>query len=118
MLLAACSHGPGGPATANVSILPDDPNEPYVISAIDYHFHDAHPTRPIAPGRTLIIRSQSQAGLLHNVTIPGTTYSKDLPPGGQLVIKDVASLLGGPGQYPFFCKYHVDLGMKGVIVIS
>ena len=31
-------------------VLGRDGPAPYVITAIDYHFHDAHPSFPIAPG--------------------------------------------------------------------
>ena len=35
------------------SAFPDGSEErPYVVTAIDYHFHDAHPTLPIARGAT------------------------------------------------------------------
>lgn len=117
-ILVACSESSTGNLAANISIFPDDSSKPYVITAIDYHFHDAHPSRPIVPGRTVIFTSAARN--LHNVTIPEIGYSKDLKPGGKIVIHDIASLLGGPGQYAFFCKYHVDLNppMQGVIVIT
>jgi hypothetical protein len=119
LLGAACAGGgspsvtPGAP---RVSILPDDPSRPYVVTAIDYHFHDAHPTRPLASGRTLIVRSQG--AVRHNVTIPAIGFSKDVPPGGQVVIRNIGRLLGGPGRYPFFCKYHLSQKMRGAIVVS
>ncbi len=89
---------------------------PYVVTAIDYHFHDAHPTLPIAPGRDLVIKNAGRN--VHNVTIAALGYSRDVPPGGQLVIEDVASQLGAPGQYTFVCRYHQDRGMGGTIVIA
>jgi plastocyanin len=88
----------------------------YVVTAIDYHFHDAHPTTPIGPGRDLVVQNDGRN--LHNVTIPGTTYSQDVAPGRRLVIRDIAAFLGGPGEYPFFCRFHHSLGMTGVIVIA
>jgi plastocyanin len=39
-------------------------------------------------------------------------------PGGRLVIRDIAAFLGGPGEYPFHCRFHQSLGMTGVIVIA
>ena len=30
---------------------------PYVVTAIDYHFHDAHPTFPIGPDRDLVVKN-------------------------------------------------------------
>ncbi len=88
----------------------------YVVTAIDYHFHDAHPTTPIGPGRDLVVQNDGRN--VHNVTIPGTTYSQDVAPGRRLVIRDIAAFLGGPGEYPFFCRFHQSLGMTGVIVIA
>ena len=60
---------------------------PYVVTAIDYHFHDAHPTLPIGPGRDLIVRNQGRN--LHNVTIPALGFSRDVRPGGQVVIHSI-----------------------------
>jgi len=89
---------------------------PYVVTAIDYHFHDAHPTLPIGPGRDLIVRNQGQN--VHNVTIPALGFSQDVRPGRQVVIRSIADLLA-PGRYELFCRIHLEaFGMKGVIVIS
>ena len=96
--------------------LGGDAADPYVITAIDYHFHDAHPTFPIAPGRDLVIRDQGRN--VHNVTIPALDYSRDVEPGQRLVIEDVASRFEGAGRYSLFCVYHQDRGMTGVIVIA
>jgi plastocyanin len=88
----------------------------YVVTAIDYHFHDAHPTTPIGQGRDLVVKNAGRN--VHNVTIPGTTYSQDVAPGHRLVIRGIAAFLGGPGEYPFFCRFHESLRMRGVIVIG
>ena len=88
---------------------------PYVITAIDYHFHDAHPTKPIDVGQTLIVTNQGRA--LHNVTFPGTKFSRDIPPGGRVVIDDIGNLLG-PGRHRIICLYHLDVGMFGTVVIT
>jgi plastocyanin len=89
---------------------------PYVVTAIDYHFHDAHPTLPIGPGRDLIVRNQARN--VHNVTIPALGFSRDVRPGGKVVIHSIADRLE-PGRYELFCRIHLAaFGMKGVIVIS
>ena len=88
---------------------------PYVVTAIDYHFHDAHPTFPIGPDRDLVVKNAGRN--LHNVTIPALDYSRNVKPGEQLTIGDVADRLS-PGRYVLFCKIHVDRGMSGVIVIG
>jgi plastocyanin len=88
---------------------------PYVVTAIDYHFHDAHPTFPIGPDRDLVVENQGRN--LHNVTIPALNYSRNVEPGDQLTISNIAGQLA-PGRYAMFCKIHVDRGMSGVIVIA
>lgn len=88
---------------------------PYVVTAIDYHFHDAHPTFPIGPDRDLVVKNAGRN--LHNVTIPALDYSRNVRPGEQLTIGDIADRLS-PGRYVLFCKIHVDRGMSGVIVIG
>jgi plastocyanin len=88
---------------------------PYVVTAIDYHFHDAHPTLPIGPGRDLVVKNQGRN--LHNVTIPELGYSRNVRPGDQLEIDDIADKLM-PGRYVMFCSIHRDRGMSGVIVIA
>jgi plastocyanin len=97
-------------------LIGGDQPKPYVVTAIDYHFHDAHPSFPIAPGRDLIVKNESSN--LHNVTIPAIGYSQDVQPGQELVIPDVASLFPGPGRYSFHCIYHEDRGMTGLLVIA
>jgi hypothetical protein len=99
-------------------ILPavDDPSLPYAIVAIDYHFHNAHPTLPLASTREVIF--YNQGSVVHNVTIPSIGYTKDIPVGKKLVIQELGRELGGPGTYTFYCKYHADRGMSGVIIIA
>jgi plastocyanin len=92
------------------------PSPDYVVTAIDYHFHDAHPTQPIGPGRDLVVNNVGRN--IHNVTITGTDFSEDVRPGEQLRIPDIAAFLGGPGTYSFYCVYHVPQGMIGVIIIG
>jgi len=98
-----------------IEVVPDDPSQPYGITAIDYHFHDAHPTFPLAPGRT--VTWTNDGSVVHNVTFPQFGYSKDIPLGGTIAIRDLGRKLGGPGTYTFYCAYHESLGMVGTIVI-
>ena len=97
-------------------LLGGEQPQPYVVTAIDYHFHDAHPSFPIAPGRDLVVTNDSSN--IHNVTIPSIGYSQDVEAGEELVIPDVASLFPGPGRYSFHCVYHQDRGMTGILVIA
>jgi len=89
---------------------------PYVVTAIDYHFHDAHPTLPIGPGRDLIVRNQGRN--VHNVTIPALGFSRDVEPGEQVVIGSIGDRLA-PGRYELYCQIHLEaFDMRGVIVIA
>jgi Cupredoxin-like domain len=111
LLLAVpgCSDRESGGPTPSPS-----PTGPYVVTAIDYHFHDAHPSLPIAMDRTVEINNQGSN--IHNVTFEGLDYSETVRPGRRLAI-DPAELFGTPGRYPFVCRFHVDRGMTGVLVI-
>ena len=112
MALAACSPAEDpGPRQ-----LPDDPNRPYVVTAIDYHFHDAHPSRLLSPAREVVISNQGSN--VHNVTFEGTTFVRDIQPGERLSLGPIGELLTEPGRHVFVCKYHLDRGMRGVLLVD
>jgi plastocyanin len=87
-----------------------------VVTAIDYHFHDAHPSRLLSPGREVVISNQGSN--IHNVTFEGTTFVRDIRPGDRLSLGPIGDLLTEPGRYRFACKYHLDRGMRGVLVVD
>ena len=95
--------------------LSSRPEGPYVVTAIDYHFHDAHPSMPIPLGRG--VQFSNQGLNPHNVTIEGTEYDRTIRPGKRITIDPIGSLLAEPGRYPFFCKFHADRGMSGVLIL-
>jgi hypothetical protein len=111
--LSACSRDRGSSSSSRTIL--QDPSRPYVVTAVDNHFHDAHPSEPIALDRTLVFKNEGRN--LHNVTIAGTTLSRDLAPGERLSIEEIGSLVDGPGRYRLICKYHADLGMNGDLVV-
>jgi len=81
----------------------------WVVSAVDYHFHDAHPTPHLALNETLVVTNYGMNQ--HNVTIPGIGYSANVAPGKSLVIRNIGARLGGNGRYLMYCAYHRDLGI-------
>ena len=93
-----------------------DPQGPYVVTAIDYHFHDAHPSSPIPLERA--VQFSNQGRNVHNVTFPGTGFDENVRPGKRLTVEPIRSLLPEPGRYPFFCKLHTDRGMTGELVVT
>ena len=107
LVLGGCTQEPKGrrrlyPATG-----------PYVVTAIDYHFHDAHPSEPIPIDRALQFSNQGRN--LHNVTIPGTDIDRDIRPGVRVTYDPIGSLFEEPGEYPFYCELHRDRAMSGVL---
>ena len=113
-LLVACSSSSALHAPPIVQ-QPDNTALPYGITAIDYHFHDTHPSLPLTANRAVLWVNQGQ--VKHNVTIPGLGFSRDISPGEGFTIKNLGRKLGGEGVYTFYCAYHQSLGMTGVIVI-
>jgi plastocyanin len=93
-----------------------DESRPYVVTAIDYHFHDAHPSMPIALDRPVEFSNQGRNP--HNVTIEGTSFDRTVRPGARFRIDPISSVLGEPGRYAFVCKLHADRGMSGVLVLT
>lgn len=98
------------------SSLGNDHSRPYVVTAIDYHFHDAHPSRLLSPDREVVISNQGSN--VHNVTFEQTTFVRDIQPGERLSLGPIGELLEEPGRYRFACKYHLDRGMTGVLVVD
>ena len=108
VLAAACSDPTASsPAAQGIG--------PYVVTAIDYHFHDAHPSLPIAVDRA--VQFSNQGRNRHNVTIEGTDYERTIQPGQRITIDPIGSLLPAPGTYPFVCRLHADRGMSGVLIL-
>jgi hypothetical protein len=104
MFLVACGAGNA------------DDAGPYVITAIDYHFHDAHPSMPIVLSRGVEFSNQGRNP--HNVTIEGTSFDRTVRPGARFRIDPISSVLAEPGRYAFVCKLHADRGMSGVLVLT
>jgi hypothetical protein len=124
LLAAACSGGnrssgpfasssPEGTGPAPISY---DPDRPWVVTAVDYHFHDAHPTPELNPSQPLVFKNAGRN--LHNVTIPAAGYDHDIAPGEELRIEVLGERLPPGGTYRLVCTIHADRGMGGRIVVA
>jgi plastocyanin len=118
-LLALSSGGCSSPSRSGsasvpkIRTIPEPSTGPFVISAIDNHFHDVHPSehKTIAAGRPVVVKNY---GLhRHNFTLVGTGISEDIPPGDDIEIGTLP-----PGHYTLFCKYHVSVGMAGAFDVA
>ncbi|MDP9343162.1 MAG: hypothetical protein M3Q23_13950 [Actinomycetota bacterium] len=123
VLAASCSHGStrySGQTNANgdrVIYNPEPSHGPFVVVAVDNHFHDIHPvdrTR-IKESRPFIVINEGSN--LHNFTVVGTNISVDIPPGGQLDWSHLGAHLK-PGVYHVLCTYHAWARMTGLFVVT
>src|SRR5436309_11804167 len=117
LVAASCSHSHdtthySGQTNANgdqVIYNPEPSTGPFVVVAVDNHFHDIHPvdrTR-ISESRPFVVENQGQN--LHNFTVVGTDISVDIAPGNELLWSHLGDHLQ-PGVYHVVCVYHAYLG--------
>jgi hypothetical protein len=118
-LLTCCSPssaGDGPSPKSTVIMNPEPAHGPYVVVAVDNHFHDIHPVDDpsIASRRQFVVKNEGSN--LHNFSVVGTKISIDLKPGETLRWRPLGSHLN-PGTYHVFCKFHVDRGMTGIFTV-
>ncbi|SRR5438128_2172961 len=119
VMLAACSGGAqAGTRTGDRVIYNPEPSTgPFVVVAVDNHFHDIHPvdrTR-INENRAFFVKNEGQN--LHNFTVVGTKISIDIRPGHQFAWARIGDHLK-PGVYHVICIYHAYLHMTGLFVVT
>lgn len=112
----ASSHS-SVPSTDRVILNPEPTHGPYVVVAVDNHFHDIHPVDDpsIAGHREFVIKNEGFN--LHNFTVVGTRISINIKPGAVLRWRHLGNHLR-PGTYHIFCKFHVDQGMRGIFTVT
>jgi plastocyanin len=65
------------------------------------------------PGLRVTLMLRNEGTLLHNFTLPALQIAQDVPPTS---IVAVMVTLPQEGEIVFFCRFHQDAGMAGVIV--
>jgi hypothetical protein len=90
---------------------------PYVVTAVDNHFHDIHPVDDvdIAADRPLVVTNEGKN--LHNFTIVGTDVNRDFRPGRELRFPDLGEFLEVGRTYEIVCHYHASQGMIGMFTV-
>jgi hypothetical protein len=123
-LLSACSTGPKAAGSAPFSprpivVLTTAPSRtgPFVVVAVDNHFHDIHPSDPPTLGEDRPFEVKNEGLNLHNFTVVGTGISVDIPPGGSLRWSRLGDHLK-PGFYTVVCTYHTWIGMTGNFAVT
>ena len=118
LLASACSHPIPPPLGHDKVIFAPEPSVgPFVVVAVDNHFHDIHPVDETRISETRPFIVKNEGNNLHNFTVVGTTISVDIQPGSQLAWARLGDYLK-PGSYTVFCKYHVYLGMTGDFIVT
>lgn len=70
----------------------------------------------VSVGQSLIARNDGNA--LHNLTVDGTWFGKDVHPGAQIHVPSLDRIVGAnPGTYTFSCIYHSAAGMVGRLIV-
>ncbi len=70
----------------------------------------------VSAGQSLIVRNEGNA--LHNLTVDGTWFGMDVPPGEEIHVPSLSRLVGAnPGTYTFSCTYHSAAGMVGRVIV-
>lgn len=117
LLLVACAAGSPARPQPSRSTLPRATTGPFVVVAVDNHFHDVHPEehREVSADRPLVVRNEGHN--LHNFTVVGAGLSVDLEPGGEVSWGRIGDVLR-PGTYRIICQYHADQGMTGEVTVT
>lgn len=117
LLLAACAAGSGARPEPGRSTLPRATTGPFVVVAVDNHFHDVHPEehRAVSADRPLVVRNEGHN--LHNFTVVGTDVGVNLRPGEEVSWERIGDVLP-PGTYRIICQYHADQGMTGEVTVT
>ncbi|MGY1914832.1 cupredoxin domain-containing protein [Blastococcus sp. SYSU DS0973] len=125
VLLAGCGEdpAPAAPATeglGEVTVAADGVQEVTVQTRDDYEFHPDRFT--VAPGRVRLTVVNAADEMTHNLEYtdeelpaPIDAGVPFLAPGQQETIEfEVAT----PGDYPFACTFHLQLGQVGTMTVS
>jgi YVTN family beta-propeller protein len=81
------------------------------LEADDYYFSPTFLRGK--PGQKLTLVVESEAGTLHNISIPTLGIDKDIPPKGKV---QVTVTFPASGVLAFFCKFHGSVGMNGQLL--
>jgi hypothetical protein len=122
--MAACSGAPDTTTTPDdhgvtlrVETPPQPTTGPFVVVAVDNHFHDIHYSEenPIGEDRPFEVKNEGHN--LHNFTVVGTDISIDIRPGKEFIWPRLGDVLK-PGKYQVVCTYHTNVGMGGHFTVT
>jgi hypothetical protein len=119
VVLTACGTSSAAEPTPflRVETPPEPTTGPFVVVAVDNHFHDIHyqEANEISRERPFVVKNEGRN--LHNFTVVGTGISVDIRPGHALVWSRLGDHLA-PGTYRVICTYHTYVGMGGHFTVT
>jgi plastocyanin len=129
-LLSGCGGASGGTATApssssadslgTVTTAPDGVQEVTIHTQDNYVFTPDHFT--VKPGNVRLTVANVGTQLSHNFRF--TPDKGPAPIGAQILLltsgqrKTIEFSVPTPGDYPFQCSFHVDLGQVGTMTVN
>jgi plastocyanin len=126
--LVGCGGSPAVPAASpsalagvgKVTTAPDGVQEVTIQTQDDYVFTPDHFT--VKPGRVRLTVVNTATQLTHNFRFTPRKGPEEIPEGIELLApgdrKTIDVTVRKPGEYPFECSFHVQLGQTGVMTVS
>jgi hypothetical protein len=97
------------PAVSSPRPCADEAEHPFTVTMRDDRF--TPPCLVVSGAFPFHIRNRGSRE--HNLTIPGTGFSVDVPPGKAVGRPALIRTHVPPGTYRFFCRFHRSRGMVG-----
>lgn len=115
LLLAACGGGGGEQTTVGPT---GDGNRPapsakVSLQALDTYFQPSQLTGTF--GQTMEVTIKNEGKLPHTFTIDELRVDQEVAPGKSITLKVSPA---EPGEFNFYCKYHVASGMRGSLLVQ
>ena len=114
------SAQPSNPSAGAVSTAPDGVQEVTIETPDDYVF--VPDTFTVAPGRVRLTVTSTAEQMTHNFRFRPGAGPEEIPeeiallaPGDSRTIEFEVTM---PGDHPFDCTFHVQLGQSGVMTVS
>lgn len=114
LLLAACGGGEGQDATASPTGGDrPSPSAKVSIQALDPYFQPSQITGTFGQAMEVTVKNEGKAP--HTFTIDELRVDQEVAPGKSITIKLSPA---EPGEFNFYCKYHVASGMRGSLLVQ
>lgn len=111
-VLAACSGGSGGASPPAGASQPAAGAAKLSVQAQDTYFQPTELTGSFGQGMEVTVKNAGK--LPHTFTIDELRVDQEVAPGKTVTLRLSPA---EPGEFNFYCKYHVASGMRGSVRI-